>query len=144
MQRRNSGYTLLEIMLVLLIVAGAGYLLLVQVPHDMRERKVALASVRLLEDLRETQQTAISENIWYKISIHPGTREYKIFKQGEWIRTVQLADGVNFGNHKLEELTLTPSGAPAGGLTIVLLAKDRERRVIIAPVMGRIRMEIVH
>lgn len=142
MKSGKAGYSLLEVLLVLTIVAGAGFLLLIQIPHSMEQKGIEYSAERMLEDLRETQQAAIAENSWYRIKFFRETNEYMIFRQGEFVRSVSLANGVNYGNNP-NELTLLPTGAPAAGITVILTCGQQERRVIAAPVMGRIRLEIV-
>lgn len=142
MVKHRNGYSLLEILLVLAILTGAGLCLLIQIPHDIKEKGIELSSTRLLEDLRETQQAAIASNVWYKVKFYTSSNEYKIFRQGEFIRSVSLQKEVKFGNSPTE-LTFLPTGAPVAGLTVILSAGNLDRRVIVAPVMGRIRMEIV-
>lgn len=140
--KRASGYTLLEILIVLTILAGAGFFLLIQIPSNTQEKGIEISSTRLLEDLREVQQAAIASNVWYRVKFFPATSEYKVFKEGEFIRTVSLQKGVRFTSPP-SELTLLPTGAPSTGMTIILNSDKFERRIIIAPVMGRIRIEIV-
>jgi hypothetical protein len=123
-------------------MAGAGFFLLLQIPQDMQEKGMDISSTRLLEDLRETQQAAIACNVWYRVKFYPHTNEYKLFKQGDFIRAVNLQKGVYFGNSP-PELTFLPTGAPTKGMTVILKTGSLERKVIIAPVMGRIRLEIV-
>lgn len=142
MAKQSWGYTLVEVLLVLTLLAGAGFLLLIQIPHNMEQKGMEISSERMLDDLREVQQAAIAENVWYKVKFYPHTKEYRIFRQGEFMRAVSLSQEVQYGNSP-PELTLLPTGAPVTGMTIVLTTRDLERRVIIAPVMGRIRLEIV-
>ncbi|MGI6449522.1 MAG: prepilin-type N-terminal cleavage/methylation domain-containing protein [Desulfitobacteriia bacterium] len=138
----SLGYTLLEILLVLAILAGAGFFLSLKIPANLQERGIELSSTQLLQDLRETQQAALAGNVWYRIKFFPATNEYMIFKQGEFIRAVSLSPGVNLADSP-SELTLLPTGAPASGMSVILQAGNLQRRVIIAPVMGRTRVEIV-
>jgi len=138
----KTGYTLLEILLVLMILAGAGFFLLIQIPNDTQEKGIELSALRLLEDLREVQQAAMADNIWYKVKFYPATSTYKIFRQGEFIRSVVFQEGVRFGNSP-PEVIFQPIGAPTVGMTVVLKTTEKERHVIIAPIMGRMRIEIV-
>lgn len=142
MNYRRSGFTVLEILLVIAILAGAGFFLIIKIPYELEKERIETSSLRLLGDLREVQQAAVSENLWYKVKFYPDKGEYKIFRQGEFIRSVKLQEGVVFRNRP-PELTFLPTGAPVPGMTIILAAGDRERRIIVAPVMGRIREEII-
>lgn len=140
--KKDGGYTLLEVLLVLAILAGAGSLFIVRIPHDLHTKGIDISATGLLEDIRETQQAAMAGNSWYKVKFYPSTNQYMVFKQGTYVRSVSLQKEVTFGNSPAE-LTLLPTGAPVSGLTVILRAGDLERRVIIAPVMGRTRLEIV-
>ena len=142
MIRQSPGYYLLEVLLVLTLLAGAGFLLLIQVPYNLEQKGMEVTAERLLDDLREAQQAAIVENVWYRVKFYPETNEYKIFKQGNTVHSFSLAEGVRFGNNP-GDLTFLPTGSPDKGMTIILITAKLERRVIIAPVMGRIRLEIV-
>ncbi|RNC29303.1 MAG: hypothetical protein AWM53_00656 [Candidatus Dichloromethanomonas elyunquensis] len=138
----KNGYTLLEILLVLVLLAGAGFFLLVQVPHDLQQNSIEISASTLLQDLRETQQASISGNVWYRVKFYSQTNEYMIFKQGEFLRSVRLYPGVSFANSP-PELIFQPAGVPVTGMTVILQAGNRKRKVIIAPVMGRMRIETV-
>ncbi|NLI91840.1 MAG: prepilin-type cleavage/methylation domain-containing protein [Peptococcaceae bacterium] len=132
---------MLEILLVLVLLAGGGFFLLIQIPHDIQENSIEISASRLLQDLREVQQASMSGNIWYRVKFYSQTNEYMIFKAGEFLRSVRLYPGVVFGNTP-PELIFLPSGVPSTGMTVTLRTGDRERKVIIAPVMGRMRIEI--
>jgi prepilin-type N-terminal cleavage/methylation domain-containing protein len=138
--KRKNGYSLIEILLVLALLSSAAFTFLVHIPLQMEERRLDLSAAVLLQDLREVQQTALAENVWYKIKFSVYTGEYKIFRQGEFIRKVNLQNGVRFANRP-SDLTFRPTGTPDTGLTVMLTSGDLERNVIVAPVMGRIRME---
>lgn len=137
-----SGYTLLEVLIVLTIFAGAGFLLLLEIPRNIQQKEIDISATKLMEDLRETQQAAIAGNVWYRVKYYPLSNEYKVFREGDFVRSVSLQKGVRFGNNP-PELTLLPTGAPVTGMTVILNAGKFERRVIIAPVMGRTRIEMV-
>jgi type II secretory pathway pseudopilin PulG len=115
----KTGYTLLETLLVLTILAGAGFFLLLQIPHTMEEKGMEITSTRLLEDLREVQQAAIAGNIWYRVKFYPTTNEYKIFRQGDFRKSVHLLEGVSYANSP-PELIFLPTGAPSSGMTVIL------------------------
>ena len=137
-----TGYTLLEILIVLTLLAGVSFFLILKIPSDIQEKNIEISATKLLEDLRETQQAAIAASSWYTIKFYPSTGEYKIFKEAEHIRTVKLHQGVYFGNSP-SEITILPSGVPNLGFTVILKYGKYERHIVMAPVMGRIRMEIV-
>jgi len=45
----------MEILLVLIILAGAGFSLLIRIPHDFEKKNIEISATELQEDLRETQ-----------------------------------------------------------------------------------------
>jgi len=139
--KHNSiGYTLLEVLLVLALLTGAGYTLLIRLPYNNLETNLEMAANNLLDDLRETQQAAIASNVWHKVRFFPSTNQYKIFKQDKFLRSVDLPPNVRFNNSP-PDLTFYPSGTPSGGMTVMLAAGRFKKNVIVAPVMGRIRLE---
>ncbi|MGI5901939.1 MAG: prepilin-type cleavage/methylation domain-containing protein [Desulfitobacteriia bacterium] len=137
---KNPGYTLLEILLVLTIVVGLGMTLLISKPVNVDKRNLSIAATELAENLREIQQAALADNVWYKTKFYFYAGEYRIYKQNSLVRTVKLPERVSFGDIP-PELIFTTSGAPNVGMTIRLRAGKLERKVIVAPVMGRIRIE---
>jgi len=140
--KNMSGYTLLEILIVLTFLAGVSFFLILKIPSYIQEKNIEISATRLIEDLRETQQAAIAASSWYMVKFYPSTGEYKIFREAEHIRTVKLLKGVYFGNHPTD-IMISSSGAPSPGITVILKHGKYERHIIVAPVMGRIRLEIV-
>jgi len=136
----EKGITLLEILLVILLLSGAGFFLLVKIPSDIQIQKLDLSSTELMEEIKVIQQAALSEDVWYQIKFYPDAELYKIFRQGKFLRSIELKEGVEFINRP-SELTILPTGAPAQGLTIMLSAGKNKKSIIIASVMGRIREE---
>ncbi|UWG95744.1 prepilin-type cleavage/methylation domain-containing protein [Dehalobacter sp. DCM] len=115
-------------------------MLLIQIPNHTQEKAIMMTADGLLQDLRETQQAAMAESVWYKVRFYPSMGTYKIYKQGLYVRTVTLQDKVTFGNVPTD-IIFNASGAPNVGLTIMLQCGDRAKKVIVAPVMGRIRVD---
>lgn len=128
--------------MVLILLSGLGFYVLTQVNNDTEQQKIELSALRLLEDLRECQQRAIAENSWLRLKVYPEANSYKIFNQGGLISSTKLQKGVRFGNRP-PELIFQPTGTPSVGMTIVIQTPNNERRVIIAPVLGRTRIEII-
>jgi type II secretory pathway pseudopilin PulG len=139
---KSFGYTLLEILLVLVLLTAASYTLLIRLPHSIPDRNLAIAANGLLDDLRETQQAAIASNTWHKVKFFPYANQYKIYKESKLIRSVDLPPHVRLDNSP-PDLTFLPTGAPSIGVTVMLAAGNSKKNVIVAPVMGRIRLEDV-
>ena len=133
--------TLLEVLFVLTILAGTGFVLLAKFPHHLQSQRLAQASTQLLEELRDARQAALAENTWYQVRFYREGKYYQVLRGGVLVRNISLPGGVTFLNRP-PDLIFNPTGAPSIGATIVLRAVNgEEKRVIVAPVAGRIREE---
>lgn len=138
---KTNGFTLLELLLVLAIVAGVGSVLIIRLPVNAQSQALTQASTQLLSDLRDTRQAALSENTWYQIKFYSSANFYRITRQGVKVRDVYLPSGVKFLNQP-SDLIFNASGTPSTGMTIMLgTSAGEQKRVIVAPVTGRIREE---
>lgn len=138
-----AGSSLLELMLVLVILAGSSFILGVKLPGQLQEAHLAQASTQLLEELRDARQAAMSENTWYQVRFFQEDRYYQILRGGTQLRNIRLPEGVSFVSvPQAQDLQFNAVGTPNIGTTILLRAKNGdERKVIVAPVAGRIREE---
>lgn len=139
--RSNTGYTLIELLLVLALLSGAGFVLLVKLPVQQNERNLALASTQLTQELRDTRQAALSERQWYGIEFFYTQGFYRIKHEGKWVKDVYLPKRVIMENAPMD-FQFYASGWSTGG-TISLKAGQLKRNVIMMPVTGRVREEIV-
>ncbi|MDP4128037.1 MAG: prepilin-type cleavage/methylation domain-containing protein, partial [Bacillota bacterium] len=132
LKRGNElGFTLLEMLLVFILIAGSGFVLLVKLPVNLEKEHLTFAATQLLEDIRETRQAALAENNWYTIKFYyqTGDQHYQIFRQGTRVKDVYFKDGIQFfGSPK--DLTFNALGRSVGS-TIVLTNSKGERRSII-------------
>lgn len=138
---KDRGFTLLEVILVLVIISGTGFLLAVKLPLHLESRRLEMATTQLLYDLRDTEQAAKSENVWYQVNFYPHDGCYQILRQGVWVKDVPLQEGIKISNGPAN-IIFNSSGIPYPGTRIVLRdAAGEERKVFVAPVAGRIREE---
>lgn len=136
-----SGMTLLEVLLVLVILAGAGFTLAVKIPLDFQGQALNLSATMLLEDIRDARQAALAENTWYQVKFATAQRSYRIYREGVKVKEVSLAEGIRFNNTP-QDFVLDAGGNPLPGTTISLVNQaGRVRTVVVAPVGGRIREE---
>lgn len=138
---KNFGFTLLEMLLVITLLAGAGFVLLVKLPMNFEKQQLDLATTRLLGEIRDTRQAALAENNWYRIKFYypTGDHYYQIFRQGTRLKNVYLNDGVRFLGSP-QEIQFNATGRSITGATIVLTSPSgKQRSVIVAPVGMRIR-----
>lgn len=144
--KKSQGFTLLEVLLVLAILAGTGFILLVKIPVQMEERNLSLASTRLMQDLREARQSALAERIYYEVRFYPSNNTYRIYRQSDLQRSQSLPQGISYAN--------TPSSVRFGAngnvvflgtnqTGIVALTNGKTtRHIITALISGRVREEI--
>lgn len=140
MRGNDRGFTLLEIVLVLIILSGAGFVLLIKLPIHLEKERLVFATTQLLEEIRDVRQAAMAENSWYEVKfyLYAGDHYYKIYRQGTRVKDVYLKNGIQFVGQPIN-LIFNASGRSAG-TTIVLSNPSGERRsVVIAPVGMRIR-----
>ena len=137
---REKGYTLLEMLLVLVLLSGAGFVLLIKLPVNYANEHLAFASTQLLEEIRDTRQAALAENTWYQIKFYAQTADhhYRIFRQGTMIKDVYLQDRIRFLGQP-SNLLFNSSGRSAGTTIILTSPSGRQKSIVVAPVGMRIR-----
>ena len=136
----ERGFTLVELLLVLILLSGSGFVLLIKLPINFAQQHLDLASTQLLEEIRDVRQTALAENNWYQVKFYlqNGDNHYQIFRQGTRLKDVHLKDGIQFVGQPAD-LMFNATGRSVG-TTIVLTNSAGERRsVVVAPVGMRIR-----
>lgn len=139
---RTKGYTLIELMVVVVIVSlllgfginGLDYLI--------QWNKLNTAAALLSSELKNTQSRAFYEGVYYKLEFLPSLDKYRIYKQTELIDDIILKDidlfNTNFTNNNIY---FYPNGVPSMGGTVTL--KNRRGKilyVIMTPVTARVRV----
>ncbi|MDR3599048.1 MAG: prepilin-type N-terminal cleavage/methylation domain-containing protein [Desulfosporosinus sp.] len=137
---RDRGFTLLEIVLVLLLLSGTGFVLLIKLPINLEKEHLALATTQLLVEIRDARQAALAENNWYEVKFYPQGKDhyYQIFRQGTRIKEVHLQEGIQFVA-KPSNLTFNASGRSVGETIVLTNSAGERRNIVIAPVGMRIR-----
>ncbi|TGE34203.1 prepilin-type N-terminal cleavage/methylation domain-containing protein [Desulfosporosinus sp. Sb-LF] len=136
----DQGFTLLEILLVLILLAGSGFYLLIKLPVNFEKQRLAFESTQLLEDIRDARQAALAENNWYAVNFYyqTGDHHYQIFRQGKMIKNVYFEDGIEFfGSPK--NLSFNALGRSVGTTIILTTPSGVRRSIVVAPVGMRIR-----
>ncbi|WP_407308248.1 prepilin-type N-terminal cleavage/methylation domain-containing protein [Desulfosporosinus sp. SB140] len=136
----EHGFTLLEMLLVLTLVASAGFVLLLKPPIHIERDRLAFMTTQLLEEIRDTRQAALAENDWYQVKFYPqaGDHHYQIFREGTRIKDIHLKDGVQFLGQP-ENLLFNASGRSVGTTITLTNSLGEHRSVVIAPVGMRIK-----
>ncbi|HHY27459.1 MAG TPA: prepilin-type N-terminal cleavage/methylation domain-containing protein [Desulfitobacterium dehalogenans] len=141
------GFTLLEVLLVLTLLAGVGFVLLVKLPVQAENRNLSLASTQLIQELRDVRASAIAENTWYEIRFYPSDNTYRIFREGVLEKTIALPEKISFANQpntvrfSAEGVPIFLGGPILSGSIFLTNGKDT-RYVITALITGRVREEI--
>ncbi|MEM5816679.1 MAG: prepilin-type N-terminal cleavage/methylation domain-containing protein [Desulfitobacterium hafniense] len=144
---KTRGFTLLEVLLVLTLLAGVGFVLLIKLPVQMDNRNLSLASTQLIQELRDARAKAMAENTWYEIRLYPSNNTYRIFREGTLEKTITLPEKISFANQP-SNIRFSAEGSPIflGGPiktgSISLTNGKHTRNVITALITGRVREEI--
>ncbi len=136
----NRGFTLLEMLIVLTLLAGSGFYLLIKLPVNFEKQHLAFETTQLLEEIRDARQAALAENNWYAVKFYyqTGSHRYQIFRQGKMIKNVSFKDGIEFVGRP-GDLTFNASGRSVGTTITLTNSLGEQRSVIVAPVGMRIR-----
>ncbi|MCK4241290.1 MAG: type II secretion system protein [Candidatus Atribacteria bacterium] len=138
----NKGYTLIELMVVVVIIFLLLALSLNGLDNLIQWNKLNTAAVLLSSELKNTQSRAFYEGVYYKLQFWPNLNRYIIYKQSELIKDIKLEDIDLFNtNFTDNNVYFYPSGVPGQGGTITLKnKKGKVLYVIMTPVTARIRI----
>jgi prepilin-type N-terminal cleavage/methylation domain-containing protein len=139
---RTKGYTLIELMVVVLIISLLLGLGINGIDYLIQWNKLNVTAGLLGSELKNTQSRAFYEGVYYKLQFWPSLERYRIYKQTELINDIILKDidlfNTNFTNNNLY---FYPSGVPSMGGTITLKNKrGKVLYVIMTPVTARVRV----
>jgi len=138
----NKGFTLIELMVVVVIISLLLTLSLNGLDNLMQWNKLNVAASILSSELKNTQSRAFYEGVYYKLQFWPPLNRYRIYKQTELHKEIQLEDIDLFNtNFTDNNLYFYPSGVPGQGGTVTLKNKrGKVLYVIMTPVTARVRI----
>lgn len=139
---RNKGFTLIELMVVVIIISILFGLSLNGLDNLIQWNKLNTAVAVLSSELKSAQSKAFYEGIYYKLQFLPSLDRYRIYKQAELYKEIQL-DGIDLFNTNFTDnnLYFYPSGVPGQGGTVTLKnKKGKVLYVIMTPVTARVRI----
>ena len=139
---RNKGYTLIELMVVVGIVAILFGLSINGINNLIQWSKLNTAATLLSSELKNTQSRAFYEGVYYKLQFWPTLDRFRIYKQTELYKDIQLED-INLFNTNFtdDNLYFYPNGVPGQGGTVTLKnKKGKVLYVIMTPVTARVRI----
>ncbi len=139
---RTKGYTLIELMVVVGIIALLLGLSLNGLDYLIQWNKLNTAAALLSSELKNTQSRAFYEGVYYKIEFWPTLDRYRVYKQTELIDDIILKDIDLFNtNFTDNNLYFYPNGVPSMGGTVTLKNKrGKVLYVIMTPVTARVRV----
>ena len=145
MKRRNNrtkGYTLIELMVVVGIIALLLGLSLNGLYNLIQWSKLNTAAAILSSELKNTQSRAFYEGVYYKLQFWPTLDRYRIYRQTVLYKEIKLEDIDMFDtNFTDDNLYFYPSGVPSMGGTVTLKNKrGKILYVIMTPVTARVRI----
>ena len=139
---RNKGFTLIELMVVVVIIALLLGLSLNGLNNLIQWNKLNKAAAILSSELKTAQAMAFYQGIYYKLQFQPTLDRYRIYRQTELIQDIIL-EGVDLFNTNFTDnnLYFYPSGVPGQGGTVTLKNKiGKVLYVIMTPVTARVRV----
>lgn len=139
---RNKGYTLIELMVVLSIIALLLGLGISGIDSIIQWNKLSTTTGILSTGLKEAQSMAFYEGVYYKIQFWPVLDRYRIYRQTELIQDIIL-EGIDLLNTTFsdDQVYFYPNGTPSMGGTITLKNKrGKVFYIIMTPVTARIRV----
>jgi len=139
---RTKGYTLIELMVVVVIISLLLGLSLNGLYNLIQWSKLNIAAAILSSELKNTQSRAFYEGVYYKLQFWPTLDRYRIYKQTELIDDIILKDIDLFNtNFTDNNLYFYPNGVPSMGGTVTLKNKrGKVLYVIMTPVTARVRV----
>ncbi|MBA7495630.1 hypothetical protein ES702_06219 [subsurface metagenome] len=145
MKRSNShskGFTLIELMVVVGIISLLLGLGINGLDYLIQWNKLNTAAALLSSELKNTQSRAFYEGVYYKLQFWPTLDRYRIYKQTELYKDIQL-EGIDLFNTNFTDnnLYFYPNGVPGQGGTVTLKNKrGKVLYVIMTPVTARVRI----
>jgi prepilin-type N-terminal cleavage/methylation domain-containing protein len=139
---RNKGFTLIELMVVVGIIALLLGLSLNGLDYLIQWNKLNTAAALLSSELKNAQSRAFYEGVYYKLQFWPTLDRYRIYKQTELVEDIilEVIDLFNT-NFTDDNLYFYPNSVPSMGGTVTL--KNRRGKVlyvIMTPVTARVRV----
>ena len=139
---RTKGFTLIELMIVVGIISLLLGLGINGLDYLIQWNKLNTAAALLSSELKNIQSRAFYEGVYYKIDFWAPLDRYRIYKQTELYKDIQLKDidlfNTNFTNNKVY---FYPNGVPSMGGTVTLKNKrGKVLYVIMTPVTARVRI----
>jgi len=141
-KNRNKGYTLIEFMVVLGIIALLLGISVSGLNNLIQWSKLNRTAALLSSQLKNAQSQAFYRGTYYKIDFWESLNRYRIYKQTELTEEVTLKDIDLFNtNFTDDNVYFYPSGVPGQGGTVTLKNNQGNTLyVIMTPVTAKVRI----
>ncbi len=157
--RNLRGFTLLELLLVIVLLGILGGLASLQVAPLLSRTRLDRGAKQVATDLQAVKMKAIAQNRSFRVTFRPDTRDYVVDKSenGSWQRhaldthdpganndaLIVLPPGVSItAVNSGGDVIFVPRGYVDAGITITLgTAPGVERKRVVVNLAGRVRIE---
>ncbi|WP_448587816.1 pilus assembly FimT family protein [Thermocrinis sp.] len=158
MDRKVKGYTIFELLVVVVIISILGGAALMGLRNLVLRERLYSAMTQVANDIKEVQFSSISSNTAWGVRFCAGSREYKIFTTQNGCQDV--TGNCTQDNSTFRIVSLPPGVAPEQDLFVVFdrrgyplnfscglgmgnltLRNDYGTRIVIVDRFGRVRYE---
>lgn len=141
------GFSLLEIIVVLALLAVISVVAIPTFGNYLAERELEAACLQLQQDIRlASQQALVGESATYRINLYRNAEKYRVLDMSKpsRYREVAMPPGVDLAwtNFENDVIYFSARGRPTAGGHITLKSGKTGKflYVIVAPVTGRTRV----
>ena len=145
---RLAGFTLLELLVVLAIVASLAAMFPLALNRFLPARRVDAAARELLADIRLAQARSVAMDAIVVLALTPTGYEVRdLDPKGAVVQNRSLRQstkvGLRFvdGLRELPALRVYPDGSSSGG-RFVIVDGDRRRELTVSELTGRVRLNL--
>lgn len=133
---KEGGFTLLELLVVMLIVSLSVVAIAAALPGTASGPSVELAAARLAAGFKKARMRAISGGTVVTVAVDPDNRLYRIGSTGPVVR---LPGNIAIAPLRSTVVRFFPDGGADPG-AIRLTADQRTRRVEVSPMTGQVTL----
>ncbi len=136
LSKKDTGFTLIELIIVLFIIAMASSLALISIGKAKEKATLKDTARRIIITLGFAREKSIMEKANYTFSIDPDSGTYWISRDSEKssYRQYTVPKGIKING---DQISFFPMGNSSGGKVEVSDEKDRRIDIGVDPVLGK-------